>query len=282
MTTESNTALATLSKIDETIQGIGDKLVNLQLSAENQEKILRLAELTKPQIEGVEGNAQRFRVPIVRLRQPISNSTSIPESCKPGQLYSAGETLGDSLYFIPILRHAQRRKWLEDNKIDCQSMDGITGSRYGNCKTCPHSAFEKGKPMACSSGHTFYVVTPKLDKLYRIDFQKTSAKAGKNILSLTEPPSLWGKIFILGTNHHTQGGRNYFSYSTRASGERPDAETITICGILHQFFKAQYDRAMLRINNPGVFGGTEGAHGSASDVIIDSEDDGNVDFKGAM
>lgn len=284
MSNTSTDAITALSKTDEIIRSISTKLSQLALSDANKEKILHLAKLTSPDIEGIEGGNKRFRVPIIQIRQPISNSTSIPESCKPGQLYSAGELIGDSIRFIPILRHAQRKKWLEDSKIDCQSLDGIRGSRYGNCKECPYNKFEKGKPMACSLGHTFFAVTPDLSKLYRIDFQKSSAKAGKNILNLTEPPSLWGKIFVLNTEHHTMSGRNYFSFSTRASGERPDAEALEICGVLHQFFKAQYDGALIRFSNPGMFSGGDGsaATGDASDVTIEAEDDGKIDFGNSM
>jgi hypothetical protein len=283
MTDKTADAITALAKIDETILGVASKFSELVLSDANKEKVAKLAKLASPEIEGIEGGNRRFRIPIIQLRQPISNSKSIPESCKPGQLYSSGDLIGDSIRFIPILRHAQRKKWLEDSTIDCQSLDGVTGSRYGNCKECPYNKFEKGKPMACSLGHTFFVVTPDLNKIYRVDFQKSSAKAGKNILSLTEPPSLWGKIFVLSTEHHATAGRNYFSLSTQASGERPDAETLEVCGVLHQFFKAQYDGALIRSKNPSIYGNdATAATGDASDVVIETGDDGEIDFKGSM
>jgi len=275
--------IATLTKIDETIQGIGEVLEGLTLSDEIRAKIKHVAELTSPKVEGIEGGATRFRVANIQLRQPISNSPSIPDTCKPGQLYSSGDPIGDSIRFIPILRHAQRKKWMEDSKIDCQSIDGVTGSRYGECKACPYGKYTAGVQTPCSLGHTFFVVTPDLNKLYRIDFQKSSAKAGKNILSLTEPPSLWGKIFQLSTEHHTGQGRNFYSLSTRATGDRPDSDTLAVCSVLHKFFKAQYDKALLRFANPAVFNDDAVLPaGNASDVVIDNEDDGNIDFKGSL
>ena len=275
--------IAALTKIDETIQGIGETLEGLTLSDEIRAKIKHVAELTSPKVDGIEGSPARFRVANIQLRQPISNSPSIPDTCKPGQLYSSGDHIGDSIRFIPILRHAQRKKWMEDSKIDCQSIDGKKGSRYGDCSACPYGKYTPGVQTPCSLGHTFFVVTPDLNKLYRIDFQKSSAKAGKNILSLTEPPSLWGKIFLLSTEHHATAGRNYYSLSTRATGERPDADLLAVCSVLHKFFKAQYDKALLRFANPNIFNDpTALPTGSASDVIIDTEDDGNIDFKGAL
>lgn len=286
MSQETNpTALATLSKIDETIRDIPSKLAGLSVSDSIKEKLMELASLTSGEVKGVEGAPQRFRVNEVRLRQPISSSKSIPDDCKPGQLYStSSKLLGDSVQFIPVLRHAQRKKWLEDSKLDCISIDGVTGTRYGKCKECPYSAYEKGKPMACSSGHTFFVVTPDLSAIYRMDFQKSSAKAGQNILRLTEPPALWGKIFTLSTEHKSTAGRNYYSFATRATGQKPSAEVMEVCDVLHEFFDAQYRRALLRMHNPGLGGvDPEFAQGDSTDVVIDAADDGaTIDFKGTL
>lgn len=279
----TSTAIATLAKIDNIIRDVPIKLANLNVSDGIKEKLMELANLTSGEVKGIEG-AQRVRVPEIRLRQPISSSKSIPETCKPGQLYSTNSNpLGDSVQFIPVLRHAQRKKWLEDSKLDCISMDGENGTRYGKCKECPYSVYEQGKPMACSSGHTFYVVTPDLSAIYRVDFQKSSAKAGSNVLRLTQPPALWGKIFTLSTEHKSSGGRNYYSFSTRATGDKPAPEVMAVCDVLHTFFDAQYRRALLRLSNPNLGGGDpEIAHGDTTDVVIDAEDSGVIDFKGAM
>ncbi len=278
------TALTTLTKIDSTIRDIPSKLSSLVVSDDIKTKLVELASLTSGEVKGVEGVPQRFRVNEIRLRQPISNSPSIPTDCKPGQLYSTGsKSLGDKVDFIPILRHAQRKKWLEDSKLDCLSIDGVKGSKYGKCKECPYSVYEQGKPMPCSSGHTFFVVTPDLSALYRVDFQKSSAKAGQNILRRTEPPALWGKIFTLSTEHKATAGRNYYSLATRATGEKPSPEVMEVCDVLHEFFNAQYQRALLRLANPGLGGvDPETAGGDSTDVVVETTDDGTIDFSTSM
>jgi len=281
----NSTALITLTKIENTIHDIPAKLSALVVSEAIKEKLIELAGLTSGEVKGIEGPPQRFKVNEIRLRQPISNSKSIPDECKPGQLYStSSKLLGDSVQFIPVLRHAQRKKWTEESTLDCLSIDGVTGSKHGKCKECPYSQYVEGKPMLCSSGHTFFIVTPDLKDLYRVDFQKSSAKAGKNILRLSEPPALWGKIFTLSTIHTSSGGRNYYSLDTRATGQTPSEEIMAVCDVLHEFFDAQYKRALLRFSNPGL-GGSEAelASGTSTDVVIDTTDtDGAIDFSNAM
>ena len=279
---ETGSAIEIVTDYDEVINQASIKLRTLADSAEAEygERILQLATLTAPEIKGIEGTGSQFRVASVRVRQPISSSAGIPEDCKPGQLFSTkGGTLGDSLTFIPILRHAQRKKWTQDSQIDCLSIDGVRGTRYGECKSCPYSQFEQGKTMECSSGHTFFVVTPELDALYRLDFQKSSAKAGKNILNLTEPPALWGKSFTLGTLHETAGGRNYYRMNTKPTGTKTPDTTMAVCELLHEFFHAQYQKALQRVLNPQE---TTEVPDSGTRVIIADDDSNEVDFQDSM
>ncbi len=157
-------------------------------------------------------------------------------------------------------------------------MDGVQGTRYGKCKECPYGKFEQGQPIECSPGSSYYVVTPELDALYRIDFQKSSAKAGRNILRLTKPPALWGKSFSLSTAHQTGGGRNYYTLVTKPTGQRVDNDTMEVCELLHEIFQAQYQQALeslMRFAEPGE------ATGQAP-VVVSDEEGGGIDFSESM
>jgi hypothetical protein len=242
--TESNLALK--NDLDTAIAEAGAALATLAETkdAELAKKILALAQLTSPEIKGVEGHT-RTSIPEVRVRQPSSSSASIPADCKVGQLYdSDGAILGPSLRFIPILRHALRKKWNDENRIDCMSMDGENGSRYGKCKECPYGQFEQGQAIQCSPGHSFFVVSEDLSALYRLDFLKSSAKAGRNILKLTKPPALWSKSFSLSASQETGKGRNYCVLHTQATGTKTPDNVMEVCEALHKFFHANYLRAL--------------------------------------
>jgi hypothetical protein len=244
----SDTTIATITKTEDFDARIAETVDALASLADNLDealgiKVMELAQLTQPGIKGMEGT-QQVKIPQVYIRQPSSSSEVIPEDCKIGHLYdSNGTNLGESLTFIPVLLHDVRKKWGED-QIDCQSLDGVTGTRYGTCSECPYGRFEKGVRPDCSKGFNFFVVTEDLSGLYRIDFSKSSAKAGRNIKRLILPPALWSRSFKVTTEKVTAQNRNYYEYRTQATGSRTDVATMQVCDALHGFFQAQYYRAL--------------------------------------
>lgn len=279
--TEQST-LATTQNYSDVIQETSSKLQALAEAKDEKLKasILELARITQPEIKGVEGEARSFRITELRMRQPMSNADSIPEDCKPGEFFSTdGDTLGDNIRFIPILSHTIRKKWGDDNKIDCVSMDGVSGTRYGKCKECPYGQYEQGVKLECSPGHSFYVVTPDLSALYRVDFQKSSAKAGRNILRLTKPPALWGRSFSLSTAHQTQNNRNYYTLVTKPTGQKVDDDTLEVCELLHKIFHAHYQKALGDLQRFAT--DPTGATGEGA-VKVTEEEGGNIDFSDSM
>jgi len=263
-------SVATLSELAESLD---DELGS---------KVLDLARLTQPGIKGMEGE-QRVRIPTVRVRQPSSTSDVIPEDCKNGQLFdSQGNTLGDSLSFIPILLHEMRQKWGED-QMDCQSLDGVTGTRYGDCQACPYGRFVQGARPDCSNGYSYFVVTEDLTALYRISFMKSSAKAGKNIKRLIQPPALWGRSFSVSTEKISANSRNYYELRTAATGRRTDEETMKVCDALHTYYQANYHQAL---HFQSLFAkrlkeGSNGANATGENIEI-SDDSEVLDFSENM
>lgn len=282
--TES-TALAKTNDLEARISLAVEGLNELSTSLENEDladKVLELAQLTQPGIKGMEGD-ERVRIPQVFIRQPSSSSDVIPDDCKIGHLYdSNGNNLGDSLTFIPILVHTVRKKWGEE-QIDCQSLDGVTGTRYGACSECPYGRFEKGVRPDCSRGHSFFGVTEDLSALYNIQFLKSSAKAGRNIKRLVGPPALWGKSFTVTTEKISTNNRNYYEYRTSPSGRNTDDETMEICDKLHEFYQARY---YLALHNQALFAQRlkEGAAGGtpAGEAVEISDDSEVIDFADSM
>lgn len=279
--TAEATALATLddhnAKIALAIEAISE--LSNELSDDLADKAITLAQLTQPGIKGMEVE-QRSRIPQIYIRQPSSSSEVIPEDCKIGHLYdSNGETIGDSTTFIPILLHEVRKKWGED-KIDCQSLDGKTGSRYGQCSACPYGRYEQGVKTECSKGFSYFGVTEDLDKLYNIQFLKSSSKAGRNIKRLIAPPALWGKSFTISTEKISSNNRNYYEFKTAPTGRHTDADTMKLCDALHGFFQAQYHMALHRQE---VFSKRLQSEEAVSGTVIEISDDSEaIDFSEGM
>lgn len=245
------------------------------------EKLHKLAKQTSPTIKGFEDET-KASIPQIYIRQPSSSGDALPAECKLGQLYnSAGDIVGDSLNFIPILTHNLRKKWGED-QLECLSLDGKVGTRYGACADCPYGRFEKGTPPACSPGFTFYGVTTGLENIYRIDFLKSSSKAGRNIRRLIRPPALWSRSFEVSTEKVTGNNRNYYVLKTAPTGNVTEEQISEVCDMLHSFFKAEYDKA---IASQKVYAQRLAASNDSEipqDAVIVEEEGDNIDFSDSM
>lgn len=239
-TTENQDTDANIEKAKQSLESLAGELDESLAT-----KVYHLAKLTSPEIKGIEGSSGT-NVPQIVINQPMSNSPSKPSASKPGELYTTeGTIIGESVDVIPVVSHPVRKKWGEDG-LDCMSLDGENGSRYGKCEDCPYSRFEQGSPPSCSPGYHFYTVTEDLNKLYRIEFIKSSAKAGKNIRQKTTPPALWARSFTVATEHHTGNNRNYYTFKTAPTGRETDEMTMKICDALHEFFQIQYKASLAK------------------------------------
>lgn len=230
-------------------QKLNNASANLLAYAETVEddlavKIMALAEQTNSTVKGIEGD-QKVRIPQLLLRQNSSNSDTVPPEAKPGQFYTSFSVfIGDSFSFIPVYTHNIRKKWGEE-KIDCQSLDGITGTRYGVCASCPHGQYDPNARPECSSGTAYYVVAEDLSAIYRIEFTKTSAQAGRVIRKLSLPPNMWSRSFTVSAEKKTGNNRNYFTMKVAATPRRTNAQVSKVCDILYEYFHSNFKKMVL-------------------------------------
>jgi hypothetical protein len=275
--TRESTSLSTKSQadLDDQIIQAAHQLEDLASNADAKLKdnILQLAQLTRPGIAGMEGQ-QRVTIPWVLVRQPSSSSPSIPEDVKVGELYSSDGRIGDRLVILPILSHTIRRKWGEE-RVDCQSVDGVRGTRYGACEACPYGRYVEGQRTECSKGTSIYGVTDDLSALYRVDFTKSSAKAGQNILRLARPPALWARSFSISTEKKAAQKTNYYELKTALTGERTAPAVMQVCEALHTFYKALYDKAKLSLYRQNA---AEARPANVVEATVVADSDGVVDF----
>lgn len=209
-----------------------------------KDQILLLAQLAKPEVLGVENSNNRWNLARLALKQPTSNGSSVPEDAKNGQLYSTDGDIFSSLELIPVLQHPMRIKWAqgeEKSNLDCTSIDGVKGSKYGKCSDCPYGRYEKDKKTECNSGSSFYFASADLSALYRTDFMKTSAAAGREILKTARPPALWARTYTLASEKKTGVGNTYYVLTAKPTGKKTDPETMKICSVLYDFFSSMRD-----------------------------------------
>lgn len=245
---KDSTALATVDDLQMKIVQAAEKIADLaeaQESEEMGEKLMKLAFLVQPQTKGIEGE-QRAVIPQINIKQKMSTNDAIPDDCQEGDMYTTlADHLGDELVIIPILTHDVRKKWSADSKIECMSLNGKVGNRYGECSKCPFGKYVEGQRMECSKGTTYYVTDENFKSLYKIDFLKTSAKAGRTIRRLSRPPALWARKFKLRTEKQKGDKGVYYTFEVSA-GDKTSDEERAVCDALYDFFHPNYELAQTR------------------------------------
>lgn len=276
---KDSTALAKPDDINAEIVKAAEALAGLAEAQEDEsrgESLMKLAFLIQPETKGIESE-QRAMIPQLNIRQAMTRTDSLPEKTKLGEMYTTlADHVGDELVMIPILTHDTRKKWSSENGIECMSLDGKVGNRYGECASCPYGKYVEGQRMECSKGTTYFVVNEDFTALYKIDFLKTSAKAGRTIRRLSRPPALWARRFKLSTEKQKGNQGEYYTFEVRA-GEKTTDEERKICDALYDFFKPNYELAKLRSKNYVK----EGA-ATTIDVEVDTSGDDVPDFSDSM
>lgn len=231
-----------LTKFADASVALTETMTNLSLTDEQEAAVLNLLDLLTPGSEGDEDAASgRVSVSYLKLRQATTNVEYMPEDTPIGGFFtSMGENLGEELHVIPLYKHTVASLFPDEEKPEheglerCNSLDGKTGSTYGECKTCPHGRYVPGQNSPCNRAIRMYVVTTDLGFLIRIDFYRTNRRAGKLMQQLARP-KLWSKSFKLFSTQEeaTIGGKKVRYHAMKASVEGPvDAQTAEICANL--------------------------------------------------
>ncbi len=185
----------------------------------------------KPGTEGIVGmeSSSRMKIQTVKIVQPTSLAKAdCPEGSRPGQLYCPNVNLGSQLDVIPIFAYNSRTMFSEgsDGAIECSSLDSKTGSKFGDCNTCPHLPWRDDKKQLCMNNIVVYAVTSDLKRLVRIIFAKTSETAGKFLVrQATRSRNLWDTKFTLSTESKNKSGKSWLQYKVAvAASGHPDQD----------------------------------------------------------
>jgi len=113
----------------------------------------------------------------------------------------------------------------------CLSRDGIVGTVYGSCATCPHAKWrengQRNKPL-CTESAVFALLTPSGPAMLRVKKStKQNTAAVKNILSaaIFDEKELWDRYLVIGSEKQsgkTASGKDTTYYTYTLSWLRTD------------------------------------------------------------
>jgi len=161
-----------------------DKLAELakELPAVYKENAIALVERMGEVIEGLGDKPTEWKAPTLKLTQATTDRSKLPKGATIGSLILGEHIVKPPLKAVPMRVYITRQMWNPDPAaatMVCSSPDGITGFRYGACKTCPHAVFDEvEKKTACNKTITVISVAEDLSNVFITNFSKTNYSSG--------------------------------------------------------------------------------------------------------
>lgn len=225
-----------------------DKLNALLAKADDEDQIglQRLMKSAKPVVKGREEMAQQWNIPTVRVVYGTTKDPSKPANAKVGDMYATnGRIIPSPLVFTPLYIFETNRMFQDgQNAPTCWSPDAKLGTMFGPCNRCVNQPMGKnatGEKTECNNGVSMIAMSQDW-KLYRLEFFKTSRKAGASVDRLVQSQDfLWERWFELTTQFVSSGGYEYYIFKTAAHGEDVGPIAVQAADALYDLIKTERD-----------------------------------------
>ena len=203
-----------------------DELTVLRDKADGDDKALlqRLCRACDPVKKGREEISNRWSLPTIRIVQNMTKDK--PEGSKVGDLYtSSGATLKTPFKCTPLYIYEVNRMFpAQGMKAPvCIAPDAKLGNTFGACDKCINLPLGKNatnQSTDCDNGVCFIVLGENM-RMYRLEFFRTSKKAGNKIVNMTEDwDNIWEQWVSVGSKEvSNDAGNSYHIFTVGAHGD---------------------------------------------------------------
>ena len=170
-------------------------------------------------------------LPTLKVKQRMTTDPGCPTDAKEGDMYTTtGDILDPETKFVPVAIWTEHIKWEPGggSNIECKSPGknpaggGMSGNTYGSCSECPDLPWRDGKKQDCDRTLVGVILTEDI-RLLMVRFSSTSYPAGSTLVRFVRAlPSMWAKMFQLGTDKRKNTKGEFFVFETRATTEVPN------------------------------------------------------------
>ena len=222
-----------------------------QLPAEYQRLVQGLVKQASTEKPGMEEVTLGWRIPRITINQPTTTSSARPEAAKLGDLYTTeGKILERPFPFLVFTMFQENVNFPQDAKVPaCVAPDAQLGSPYGKCVECPHLPFglqpaQEQKVTDCQNQIVAIVASTDLEKVYMIQFAKTSRSAGSALQSLAGSGAVpWASNYLLSTEKGS-GQQAYFKFKIEPTGKPNNEHAGRVALALCNLYRAERDRML--------------------------------------
>jgi hypothetical protein len=252
------------------------KLVALGEKADDDDQmgLQRLMKSAKPVVKGREEMAAQWNIPTIRVVYGTTKDPAKPASAKVGEMYATnGRMIKAPFKFTPLYIYESNRNFQDGQTAPiCWSPDAKLGTMFGHCARCTHQPLGKnpsGEKTDCNNGVCMIVMSEDW-KIYRLEFFKTSRKAGASVDRLVQSQDfLWERWFEMTTQAVSSGGYDYFVFKTAPHGEDVPSVQAQACDVLYGLIKIERD-AFLEKHYEQTLSGDDGTTATSVDENVDA------------
>ena len=236
----------------------------------------QLIKSANPHRKGREEMESRWLIPTIRLVQGMTKEK--PDKAVPGDLFTtSGYILPQPFKVTPLYTFQANRMFPESggggNKAPvCFAPDAKYGKPFGECLRCanlPLGQNAAGAITDCDNGLCFVVLSEDL-KLYRMEFFKTSRKAGVRMDQLSAAcDNIWERWFTIKTQTQTGGGNEWSVFRVAAAGEDTPPHIRAAADILYDLIHAER-KVFLKLYYDSIARGDAAAAGVNEQVDLNA------------
>lgn len=211
--------------------------------ADAKNLLVSLAKSANPKKKGREEMEARWIIPTVRIVHGVTKEK--PDGAEPGDLYTtSGFILKQPFKVTPLYIYEQNRMFPDGGGKApvCFAPDAKYGRPFGKCAECANLPMTKNAtrtPTDCDNGICFIVLSQDM-KLYRLEFFKTSNKAGLKLDQLASASdAIWDRWFSIKTQLQSSSGNEWHIFRVSASGEDTPEYVRDAADILYDLIHAE-------------------------------------------
>lgn len=200
--------------------------------------------------EGMEDADVNWTPEVIKIRHAVTTDDAMPGEAKEGDIWSNGQLLWtvkqgeeEPFLFVPINYWKEHVRFQNnERKPNCSSPDGKVAYDGTICKDCPDLPWRNGQVQDCRRQHNFLILPLDLSGIYHVRFNKTSARAGTNILKTSKRrgrPMRENVYGLTTTKKSNQSGQSWYAFSTSTYFDTPlDPSFLEFSAWLYQQHKA--------------------------------------------
>ena len=215
-----------------------------KIPGDQQSKMIELIKKTRPKKQGAHMANAGFAPIQLRVNQGTGNDPAKPPKHPPGNFYSTdSRDMNDALECVVLGFFEGRTMWPPRDQEGagkgplCYSFDRKTGSRYGDCASCPNAS-KKYTEGGCTREVTAWVMDRDMTGIYEVKFSKSSIGGGQAMMRVMRTAkSLWERYFVIANEARTEGDRRWYVTTAKPFVDPKDASATNTDPALHPLYE---------------------------------------------